>query len=363
MIVGLSPAVTAAAAVTTLTQLTTIGGGPTLVTYWQYSARDCADEAACRYTGTINTGASGAYKTAVPVVAGFELSVPRRDAIGPIAVRLSGQRGANKPGDVDLQVSAQLRSGSNQLFSYTVTIAVIESFPPEGWRLTASGAACSKGLCPVPINFAAPDGVVPHDYWLVGIALQMFDSDRNAGPLWAAYAVPTDIQRDVATGNLTSMLNCGTATARSLAQADVTGACETKWVAIAARVNTDTQLPLLASLPGIYPGLLTFLTIAGPSPSTGLIQHTCPSSRPIRGYLDALAGFALLTGLNGNPFQPLPGMVSTLSTSASDFKFSPTGLIQTRYGMALTSPQQLIPMLPPLPVPLTAARWSVLACF
>lgn len=370
---ALGLAVASAAPVTNLTQLTAIGSGPTLVTYWQYKASDCPDEAACRYTGTINTGASSAYETAVPVIAGFELMLAKPDGIGPIAVRVSGQRGPNKPGDVDLQISAQLRNAGNKSFSYSVTIAVIETFPSEGWRLTTSGAACSKGQCPVALNFAAQGGAVPNDYWLVGIALQMFDSDRSPGPLWGAYAVPTKINRDPATGNLTSELHCGTAGSPHLAPATLTGACETKWVAIAARANTDTVLPIHAGPPGAFPGPLTYFTSQGPSPSSAVIPQTCPtaSSRPTRGYLDALGGFALFTGSNRitvqelpgvtpnmSAFSPLPGMVSNLTATATQFTFSPGGAMHTHYGMALTSAQGK----PPLPAPLTAARWSVMVC-
>ena len=350
------------AQITTLTPLATYDAGENIVSYFEYLALDCPNEGACLYNNVVSTTSRVGHTRVAAVITGFSLWTPLPDTIGKIAVRVKGSDGA-ATGTVNLRVSGLFQSPHNSRFSYRVQIAIIES-TVEGFTLTATGAACPQGVCPVQMT--AP-GAVPAGQRFLGFGLQMFDSDRPFSPLWGAVAVPVTTAVDPVSGDVRARLSCGTVQSAATRTPTLSGPCETTWVAIAARPNSvvggpASGLPLIFSL-APYTGIGA-AAVNSPNPGTATPTLVCaPHPRPSKGFIDVLAGFYLLAGqLSGGSFIPAKGDAYGMEVSAGSIGFSATGSPQVTYGMGLPVTQPVPGGLPPAVSPVTYLRLTTSVC-
>ncbi|MEQ1619804.1 MAG: hypothetical protein ABL919_00260 [Methylococcales bacterium] len=350
------------AQVTSLNQLSSYDAGEIIVSYYEYLALDCPNETACAFTKTISTPGQTQHKRVAAAITGFSLWTPKPDQIGKIAVRVAGIRGS-APGTVDLNVSGDFESSGKQLFSYRVQIAVIES-SVEAVDLTEVSAACSVGRCPVSM---IAHGAVPNGHRFLGFGLQMFDSDRMTSPLWGAVALPITTSIDPATGDVTAKLQCGSSLSPRLTHHNLSGPCETRWVAIAALPNkiVGGAVSGLALTPVAPQTVTASAGINSPNPITSTPSMVCvPHPNPPNGYLDVLAGFFLLSGqVRGNAFTPAAGDTSGMEVGVTTLGFdSTTGAPLLTYQMGLPVTQQLLPGLPPAISPLSYLRLTISGC-
>ena len=349
------------ATTTTLTPITSFNAGENIVSYYRYLATDCPNEAACSYNSTIATSGTVLHKHVAAVITGIRMWVADADHIGKIALRVSASS-AGSPGLSNLAVSGTLNTRKAQLFSYEVTLAVIEG-TIEGFLVTKTGIACNVGGCPVPFSIAS---AVPPGWVLVGIGLSQFDSDRTVSPLWGMVVLPVVNSIDPSNGDVKATMHCGTMTKPGATPMTLSGPCETNWVVVAAHIGVANGSP--PSGPASFP--LTPWTkvpasgINNPNPSSATPSMLClPHPRPSPGFLDMLEGFFLLAGQSASgKFTPAIGLVSSVEMSTPSIGWTSPGMPQVTYGAGLTVSQVVASALPPAVAPLTYARASALVC-
>ena len=345
----------------TLTPLASYDAGENIVSYYRYVALDCPSQSACAHSAVITTPGRVAHTHIAAVVTGFRLWAPVAGNIGKIAVRV-GAASAGSPGQVNLFVAGLFETTKNKVFSYEVTVAVIES-TIEGFLLTRTSAACPVGVC--PIVFSTP-GAVPPGWVLVGFGLSQFDSDRAPAPLRGATVLPIVNAIDPSNGDVRTTMLCGTVPKHGGAATTLSGPCETGWVVIAAHVSiANGGRP---SGPPWWPlspwSAVPASGINSLNPASTTPGMLCaPHPRPSPGFLDALAGFFAFAGqIIGGKFKPAVGPAQSLEMNVPSLGLAAPGAPQVTYSAGLAVLQAVAPPLPPAVAPLTYARASTLVC-
>jgi hypothetical protein len=369
-VLALALAPSASAAVTSLTPLASYDAGENIVSYYEYLALDCPDVPTCALSQIVATPSRAAHKNVQAVMTGFKLWTARPEkTVGRIVVEVHGAKAG--VGMVNLGARGWYVPGSPGLFSFRIEIAVIES-TVEGFNMIGFGEACSAQTCPKTV---VVPGVAPPHWGFVGFALRNFDSDRPTSPLFAARAELRAQSIDPASGDVTAVFACGTVLKNGGRLGDVSGPCETAWVAIAIRDNNVAGNP-----PGfpLAPGP-TFgtgyggsgLNVPNPSLSTPAlfcIGHPTPS----KGFLDTLAGFHLRAGVLNLPslgpltYDPARGGSWGLDVSVSGLSFTPgstgvPGVPHETFSAGLPALQVVGPLGPVL-APVTYTRMNTSLC-
>jgi hypothetical protein len=303
------------------------------------------------------------------MITGFKLWLDTpEDGIGPVAVRVNATRGG-QPGKIRLSISAQFKSTRGQTYSYSITVAIVET-TVEGLRFTEIYGGCGANGCPVA---AKASHAVPPGFTFLGMELKVFDSDRNPTPIYAAVSMPTNVHVD-ALGTVSSKIYCGTSHRSNGVETDISGACENVWIVIASRSNGLVgELSAVPASPSTPAGLpsptlssTTHWIIAPTSgvnvtnPASKVVTLDCISgARPARGVLEVLDGFYVFAGrLTSNAFQPAFGLFDELEIDGEVSATSSPSLYRVAYESGLRGRQTGSP----LAAPATFLRTSTAVC-
>lgn len=316
----------AAAASPILTQSFQSSSGRTNILYYSYDASPCGAGVSCNFRGNINV--PKAFDQAEVFLSGFQLQAANQvDALQQVSVTVQKHSYDPATGDIDLSLSAGLRTKSGQ--GYTIHISFTVLLTATNLALFTPISSGCAGTHQCSINRSLPVAV-PSGMKYIGLATQNWN-------LASAKAVP--LLLNTLSGHIDSLTVTPPAVNLSFLCAMQAGKkrndmwCE--WGAKIIAFDPAELEPAVIPLPYQY----TFLSWNTGSRRFWSNHTTSPSRQPIAGFLDAFEGLTLTyqTYPQGGP--SIQNRIWMIESTADNFRIDPAfpDTAVTNYGIFLGS--------------------------